>query len=162
MHYPEGWPEPPGLVEKIGRWIPVVGWIVAAALEYRRLKRPAWDFIDAQMDQRTHVPDSAWDDDEMRIEAANVVVDACVEAIGWDRPYFIPEDPFEIMIELRTGDCCELDAVFRIERAFETRLMHSENDTTRWITEGTTFGEIVDQLIANSPKYAPRYPSSTT
>jgi hypothetical protein len=59
LAYPDGWPKPPSKLELIGRWIPVLRWIVSAALERRRLQ-PGELAILEQLRRRSEIPDEVW------------------------------------------------------------------------------------------------------
>lgn len=150
LAYPAGWPTPASRVELLGRWIPVFGWIVSAFLEHRRLA-PGERHVMRVLSQRRPTPKSVWGDDPRRAIVAQEIVKQCTDAIGWETPFFIPEDPFEIMIRLRTGDLCEVDAIWRIEKAFSVKF--DRDAVGKWIENQTSFGEVVDYILATSPGF---------
>ena len=150
LAYPTGWPLPPLRVELLARWIPVLGWIVSATLEHRRLA-PGDRHIERQLSERHPIPRAVWGDDSRRAITAQEIVKCCTDAIGWRNPGFVPQDPFEIMICLRTGDLCEVDAIRRIERAFAVKI--DRKKVLKWYEEQTTFADIVDYILATSPRF---------
>ena len=151
--YPQDWPGPPSDRELSWERVPLVGKYVASYLKHRRMLAIHWEF-EEQVSRRGPIPESIWGEDPRRLEAANIVIQQCVDAIGWEHPYFIPDDPFEIVIQLRTGDMCELDAILRIQRAFDVELSVNSDLGRRWYEESMTLGEMVDYLMEHSPSYA--------
>lgn len=59
---------------------------------------------------------------QQKIEIAGKINNICVEQIGWNKgTVFIPSDPFCLMIELYTGDLCEVEAMMAIEEEFSIK-----------------------------------------
>jgi len=123
LKYPADWPEP-SRAELFLRWIPIAGWIPAALLERARTE-PIADEIYSQLKSRSEGEFEYWQD-KLRHRVATAVIDSCVNACCWPNSYFIPDDSFEVMIEGRTGDGCEIDAIFRIEKALAIQLTKSD------------------------------------
>jgi hypothetical protein len=144
LAYPDGWPKPPSTLEIIGRWIPVLGWMVSAALESRRL-RPGSVAILEQLQRRAEIPEEVWPDAH-RADVAKRIIQCCTAACCWDHPRFAPRDPFEIIIQWQTGDLCELEAVMNIEDAFSLKM----DDNTVQTLLRMTLLEVVDYVIDHS------------
>lgn len=138
LKYPDNWPEPSS-TELFLRWIPVAGWIPAALLERARTE-PIAEALYSQLKGRSEGFDR-WQG-ELRHRVAMAIIDSCVNACCWPNAYFIPDDSFEVMIEFRTGDGCEMDAIFRIEKAIGIKL--SEPDVQE--LANLTLGGVVENL----------------
>lgn len=137
LRYPENWPVPSRL-ERLLLWIPIAGWIFGAILEHYRLK-PFLTAIHRQFDSRPKKMPKYWDDPE-RTAIALAIIDSCVQASCWPHSHFMPEDSLGVMIEARTGNGCEWDAQFRIEKALGVKPSDAE-----WQQLGEmSFGEAVD------------------
>jgi hypothetical protein len=139
--YPAAWPSP-SKFELFCRWVPVAGWLVGMVLQHRRIG-PIVDELDRQFDSRPPVPVEYWDD-ELRRHIAHSLIESCVQACGWPHEHFIPSDAFGVMMEWRTGDGCEIDAMFRIEDALQLKLSNAEwkmlceltlNDTVEYLAK---------------------------
>ena len=104
------------------------------------------------LSQRQPAPKAAWGNDPRRATVAEEVVKQCTDAIGWENPLFLPEDPFEIMIQLQTGDMCEIDAIMRIEKVFSVKF--SQAEIGKWVENQTSFGDVVDYILATSPRFS--------
>jgi hypothetical protein len=139
LRYPLNWPEPSRL-ELILRWIPILGWIPGGILERARLE-PIADKLFLQFNARSVQYPEYWNDN-LRKRVAQTLIDSCAQACCWPHSHFLPQDSFGVMIEARTGDGCEMDAVFRIENALGIRLTGPE---WRKLAE-LTLGEVVDVL----------------
>jgi hypothetical protein len=148
LRYPEGWPQCPSLLERIGLWIPVVGWIVSNQLEKRRLI-PGESAILDQLAARPDIPGNVWRDND-QADIANRIIECVTSECEWPHPRFAPNDPFEILIQWRTGDLCEVAALMNIEREFGMSL----DDKTIDRVVRMTFGEVVDFIAASSRKVA--------
>ena len=69
--------------------------------------------------------DILWEDIE-KVEIANQINLICIEQIGWEKgTLFLPDDPFCLMIELYTGDLCEVEAIMAIEEVFSLEFPES-------------------------------------
>lgn len=141
LAYPNGWPSPPSKLELIAWRIPVLGWFVAATLENRRI-RPGVLAILEQLGRRGEMPDQIWPD-ARRADIAKRIIKCCTAACSWEHPRFAPYDPFEIMIEWRTGDLCEVEAIMNIEEEFSMKL---DDQTVERLTN-MTFLEVVEYVI---------------
>ena len=141
LAYPDGWPKPPSKLELIGRWIPVLGWIVSAELERRRLQLGELAILE-QLRRRSEIPDEVWPDAN-RAKVAKRIIQCCTAACSWDPPRFAPADPFEIIIKWRTGDLCELEAIMNIEQEFSLKL---DDQTVETLTHMTLL-EVADYVI---------------
>ena len=67
----------------------------------------------------------------------------CKEIAGWPNTYFLPADPFDIMIKWETGDLCELEVINEIEEEFSIKI-------TRQILKklvGSEFKDVVEFII---------------
>lgn len=145
LRYPADWPEPTRL-ELFLRWIPIVGWIPAALLERSRTE-PIADDLYAKLKSRNVGSLEYWSD-PLRRRVASAIIDSCVEACRWPNAYFMPDDSFEVMIEARTGDGCEWDAIFRIERALGIRFEKGDGLELVSLTLGEVVEVIAKRLLA--------------
>lgn len=130
-------------METFGRWIPVAGWIISGILERNRLW-PGERTIDDQLARRPASAFNQWPDGE-HAAVARTIIDCCTEACRWKYPYFVPEDPFRIMIRWEAGEMCELDALHRIGTAFELSL--DAGLIERLLT--MTFDEVVRLIVSH-------------
>ena len=141
--YPDVWPEP-SAIELTCRWVPIVGWLVGAVLERRRTG-PIERNLYSQFESRPPHAVDYWRD-EAQSRVAHVITDSCVQACGWPHSHFIPDDSLGVMLEFRTGDLCELDAIFRIEKALGVKLNNAE-----WqLLVENTLRDAVDYFLSQS------------
>ena len=57
-----------------------------------------------------------------KADIAQKINNICIELIPWNGDtVFLPEDPFCLMIELYTGDLCEVEAIMEIEKKFSIK-----------------------------------------
>ncbi|QDU58591.1 hypothetical protein Pan181_48300 [Aeoliella mucimassa] len=141
LRYPEPWPET-SLGEEKWKQVPLVGRYVSVFVAEARLSSVEGD-LERQFNLRDPSPVDYWHDD-LRRQIAEGIIDACVEAIGWTHSHFVPDDNLGVMISIRTGDLCELDAIFRIEKLLGRR--HSKEEWLHLVE--LTLGEVVE-LFAN-------------
>jgi hypothetical protein len=154
LSFPEGLPREPSTCEKLLMWIPIIGWTGAAALAHLRID-PCTRSIKRQLEGRSPVPRSVWGD-ERRADVAEEITARINDAIGWKHPYFIPEDPFRIVIELDTGDLCEVEALMNIEEAFQTDFLEKPFGSEQSVFAAAvdmTFSKFVDFVISRSPRF---------
>ena len=155
LRYPEPWPEPSPWEEKSKR-LPLIGWQVSALISVSRLRSIEYE-LERQFATRDPQPPDYWQD-ETRRQNAEMIIDACIEAIAWPHRHFIPNDNFGVMISIRTGDLCEMDAMFRIEKGLGRRL---RNEEWRHLVD-LSLGEVVEylskqQLAAEGPAMIDRH-----
>jgi len=132
---------PRSAVERIGMWVPVLGWVVASVLEARRLG-PCERRVREALAARPPIPSTVWDG-EARARVAQDAGRGCAEAVGWPNDHFIPEDPMECVLCWRTGDLCEVEALMKLEQTFGMRF--SKDETARIV--GMTLSEFVDFIL---------------
>lgn len=145
--YPEGCTFTPSRLENWCTWVPIFGWLVAAVLSRSRCYGIE-SSIEQQLRLRDEIPDEVWPDAEERAIARRIAQISMTE-IDWPNDHFIPGDPFEIMVALRTGDLCELSAMVRIEEEFGVDLAQ-----VMFVPGANlTFGEIVKWIKAERQKH---------
>ncbi|QDT74571.1 hypothetical protein I41_37680 [Lacipirellula limnantheis] len=143
LRFPLYWPEPSRL-ELILRCIPIFGWIAAGVLERARLD-PIADKLFLQFEARIEQSPEYWSD-KLRKRISRALIDSCVKACCWPHSHFIPQDSFGVMIKSRTGNGCEWDAQFRIEKALGIVLTGKEWQKIADLT----LDEVVDVLAMRS------------
>jgi hypothetical protein len=148
MKYPDNWPEP-SRAEIFLRWIPVAGWIPAALLERARIE-PIADALNSQLKGRSEGFDH-WHG-ELRRRVATAIIDSCVKACCWPNAHFIPDDSFEVMMEGRTGDGCEIDALVRIEKSLGIRLSKPDVQELASLTLGGAVENLARRLEARGER----------
>ena len=131
--------------ERVCMCIPIVGWMVAGMIEKAKL-HPAESAILKQIRDRKAAPRSDWSTPDAK-QIADRVARICQEQIGWPNSHFVPDDPFEIMIALRTGDLCEVEAIMALEEEFEIDFEKVEDD----FLLKATFRDIVDWIKDQKP-----------
>jgi hypothetical protein len=144
LSYPDGWPAPPSALERICYWIPIIGWAIAGNLDAIRLG-PGVRHVRALLAKRPKVLPDLWKSTE-HAEVAATIAAICQEVIGWKTANFIPEDPFEIMIELRTGDLCEVEALMKIDDTFKIKLPFDG-------VMKMTFADVVDYCLEHRTQH---------
>lgn len=176
--YPPGFPRPLAHIEKHVMalwWLPLVLgpilfywsvilcfvpfillWIIPALLFGRKREaRHANKFVEQQLSARAEIPDDIWGE-TCQADIARTVREQVVAAIAWEHPRFIPQDPFGIMICWQSGDICELDAIWRIQKAFGYA---SRDKSFLGLTyeelSKLTFGEVVDRILVTPPNKHP-------
>lgn len=88
-----------------------------------------------------------WEAEEQYSVAKGISL-ICIDNIGW-RPesFFIPDDPFNLMIELYTGDLCEVECITDIEEKYSFKF---PDDYFKEENPGDLkFKEVVEYVIAN-------------
>ena len=145
LKYPDDWPEPSRL-ELLLRWIPIAGWIAGGLMERARTE-PIAEQLYSQLKARREEHTHRWQD-QLRRRIANVLIDSCVEACGWPNSHFTPDDSFGVMIEARTGDGCEWDAMFRIEKSLGIKLTSDEQRSLIELTLGDAVETLASRLEA--------------
>ena len=133
------------LVERVGLWIPLLGWCVG---------KLAWDVrvspfvkqIKEQLEHRDQFPAAAWGQDECRLRFAYWLCVTVKEEIGWPNHHFHPEDPVRIAFWAYDDG---LDINFLLEEI--------EDETGSTITKEDcetlkqmTLGQAVDFFLAKS------------
>ncbi len=87
-----------------------------------------------------------------KADIARKINNLCIEQIGWkENTIFLPDDPFCLMIELYTGDLCEVEAIMAIEEDFSIKF-----PKTFFIEEipgELKFQYIVDYIFKNKQGY---------
>lgn len=159
LAYPPGFPEPPTLLHKILMWIPILGWTALKILQDQERDK-CIEPIEEELARRGSIPRSIWPD-ELRAEVAEEVLCVINDELMWPNPNFIPDDPLRIMIELDTGDLCEIEAIMGLEEAFKVELLKRgkftiDPETSKEVTD-MTFSEFVEYVIRMSPRFKPRH-----
>jgi hypothetical protein len=86
----------PGYGERICRYVPIVGWIAASALEQRRFG-PTTRSLYGQIQQRSETSVSVWGDVRQRRIIGVAVSKSIARHFGWPNHFFIPDDPIALL-----------------------------------------------------------------
>lgn len=83
-----------------------------------------------------------------KAEIARKINSICIEQIAWDEDVvFLPNDPFCLMIELYTGDLCEVEAIMAIEEEFSLKFPY---ETFEEESPGDLkFKDVVNYILEN-------------
>jgi len=128
-------------VEKAGKLVPVLGWIVSNALWSRR-HRPTREMYLAQLESRPEVTLAAWGDDLERVDIAARVCQIAGRNIGWPMPKFVPWDPMRVVLWAFDDGLDDVQAILDIEDDFGIEI--SDEELTQ--TLGNSLGEFVDEI----------------
>jgi hypothetical protein len=137
------WPlEPASQVERVCRFIPLVGWTVAGTLERGR-RRPKWEHIAGQIAVRTKRADRAWGDNPFRRAIAGAVSKVIRETFGWPNAHYLPDDPIALLMWTTGDGVSPISCAFSIEK----RLVVTLGDVTvEW--HKMTLGQLVDHILS--------------
>ncbi|MDB5295914.1 MAG: hypothetical protein JWO31_1897 [Phycisphaerales bacterium] len=143
---------PPSGVERMLVFVPVLGWLVAAVLEYRR-RKPVEDFVGQALSARTATTWAAWGDDPVRLDVAAVVNGALMDEFGWPNMYCLPGDRLALLTWGVGGTLGgELLAfVVSLELRLRVRLMDLDVDFER-----DNLGAYVDRAVERVKWRTPR------
>ena len=139
----------------IGATLLVIKFLYVFTSREWSLPKKTFDHIDKQLKQRPIFDDESlkkiWTDLE-HITIAQKINSICIEQIGWDEgTVFLPNDPFCLMIELYTGDLCEVEAIMAIEEDFFLKFpdeyFNEENPGD------LKFKDVVDYIIQSKGEY---------
>jgi len=95
--------------ERLWLLVPVLGWIAAVVARRRRRRREMLS-LDQQIVSRPFRP-QFWGSDPRRQQLARLVCETVADELGWPAPYFLPNDPLEIVFG-RPCNGAEVVAVF--------------------------------------------------
>ena len=138
------------LVERIGLWIPIVGWVVAAAVHGARV-RPFVRHIKTQLRSRPAFPADAWGDDENRGNLALWLCKAVKENMDWPNHHFHPDDPVALAFWSYADALDIRNLLMTIEDEISAKLTDADCESL----ETMTLGEAVDFFLAKAKFVSP-------
>jgi hypothetical protein len=99
-----------------------------------------------QTRERGTVPPDVWNTHRQR-EIAKIIADILVSACWGEQISFHPSDPWIIIGKCEVSNMSDLDAIYRIEKAFNVKLF--DNDIAEKVLNGLTFGDLVCYIEKN-------------
>src|SRR4051812_20788512 len=132
----------PSLVERVCWIIPILGWIVARALQVRRLL--PWErYIDFQIFRRTAEAADAWGNDPTRRQVAAAISEAIRDEFGWSNAHYLPDDRMDLLWWSVGGNLGgeAMYFLFAVERQFGVKLSALDADFAKM-----TLGQFVDHV----------------
>lgn len=147
LSYPEGWSLELSRMESICRGIPGCRAFFTAIFENRKIA-VASHHVRQQVEARNEEPSDQWSDEEDQ-QIASEIATICKNVIGWENDHFIPEDPFEIMIDLRIGDLIDVEAIKKIEEKYGVDFKPLIDDGSLW---KMTFQDVVARVRSERTK----------
>ena len=134
--------EPPSQIERICRFVPLIGWTVAGTLERER-RAPRWNHIADQIAARTKRTADAWGDDPTRRSIAAVVSNVIRDAFDWPSAHFLPDDPIALLMWTLGDGLSPIGCAFSLEKRLVVTL---GNETVDW--QHMTLGQLVDHILS--------------
>jgi hypothetical protein len=133
--------EPASPIERVCRFVPFIGWTVAAALERER-RTPTWNHLARQIVRRTHRTTEAWGDDSTRRRVAEAISKLIQKEFDWPKPYFLPDDRIGLLMWAAGEGLSPIACAFSIQRTLVVTL---GNVTDQW--QNMTLGQLVDHIL---------------
>jgi len=133
--------EPASSIERFCRFVPFIGWTVAAALERER-RTPTANHIARQIALRTHRATDAWGDDSTRRHVAEAISRLIQKEFDWPKPFFMPEDRIGLLMWAAGEGLSPIACAFSIQRTLVVTL---GNVTDEW--QNMTLGQLVDHIL---------------
>ncbi len=122
---PDGLSRPASIIERIARWVPVLGWIVAKEFENRR-NYPVLESLFKQLESRTGEQLDNENKDPEFGDYQKLVARVVRDTFEWPNDYFISDDPFELMLFDDDGSGVEvfwaMEVSFKILQRIHSRL----------------------------------------
>ncbi len=97
------------------------------------------------LEERGPIPPELWGNDSKRLEVAQVL-SGIINGVGWTSDYFIPDDPFDLLLWGGGYDLQDVEVIMDIERHFVINIPENHNEMIGQFT----LGQLVDYLIANA------------
>lgn len=107
--------------------IPIIGWIIGAARQYRNEAK-----LVNQPINRGVVSESEWEVYEYDVQIRRKIEKIVIEYAYPEDSTFHPLDPFELMIVLRYGDLNEVEIMMELEKEFG---FDFDNELCDWLID---------------------------
>ncbi len=132
-------------IEKYGKYLPIVGWIMAGSAYSRRAK-PVYQAYCHQLNSRPALTLELWEG----CGEAEVIRDVCQRvqnSMDWPTASFIPEDPCGVLWWSNVDGLAHVEMIIGIEDAYN---IHFRDDELQFLAQGTMADFVKTILILQS------------